>query len=206
MAYRTNYRRRRTMRRPMRRLRRRMRIRRPLTRRSINSHHFKRTFIGEILSSGTSASFAGYSVNLSQLPNYTEFTTLFDQYRINKVVVKFVPSFTQDTIGSTEITPNLQSVIDYNDVTTPTATSELLQYQSYRRTRGNQTHTRVFTPSTLVDISDTASSPKWKQWLSTANATLPHFGLKVALDATVVAGSAYYLPYFTVYLSCRSVK
>jgi hypothetical protein len=171
------------------------------------THHFKRTFVAaQFTASGTGPNFFGYSFALDDLPNYTEFTNLFDQYRINKVVVKFVPSANVDAIGASQIIPSLHTAIDNNDATAPTALSQLYEYQSYKRTRGTQVHTRVWTPSALVEISTSASSPKWKQWIGTQFPSIEHYGLKVGCDQTVTTADIYWLPYVTVYFSCRSAK
>lgn len=206
MAYRRTYRRRRLTRRPRRMMRRRP-MRSLTMKRRINTHHFKRTFLlAQFTASATGPNFYGYNFTLSALPNYIEFTNLFDQYRINKVVVKFVPSANSDNIGASQIIPNLHSAIDNNDSTAPTALTQLYEYGSYKRTRGTQTHTRVFTPSCLADISVSSSSPKWKQWIGTQFPAVEHYGLKVGCDQVVTTNDIYWLPYATVYFSCRSVK
>lgn len=193
-----NRRSRRTMRKPMRSL---------SMKRKMSTHHFKRTFLSDIFfSSNTGPVFGGLSFRLSSLPNYTEFTNLFDQYRINKIVIRFVPSANSDSVGSTHVIPNFHTIIDNNDSTTPTALNELYESQSWKRTRGTQVQTRVFTPSSLIDIGLSSNSPKWKQWISTDFPSVDHYGLKYALEATVNAQDIYYQPYVTIYFSTRSVK
>lgn len=206
MAYRRRYTTRRRPRRTRRMLMRRKPMRSLTMKRRMATHHFKRTFNGaQFNASNAGPAFAGYSFGLVSLPNYTEFTNLFDQYRINKVVIKFVPSANADEIGASKIIPSLHTVIDNNDNTAPTAMTELYEYQSYKRTQGIYTHTRVFTPSCNVDLS-IGSSPKWKQWINSQFANVEHFGLKVGADQVAAAGDLYWRTFITLYFSCRSTK
>lgn len=53
-------------------------------------HNFKRTFqLANYDPVGAGVQYRALSFKLSDLPNYTEFTTLFDVYAIRKVVCKF---------------------------------------------------------------------------------------------------------------------
>ena len=107
----------------------------PISRRP-NLYHMKRKVFYQdaiVVSATTYAN--AWSFNLSQLPNYTDFTNLYDQYRINKIVFKIIPKFSEASINAgTANNANLaqiHSVIDYDDAVTPTALSDLVQYQSY---------------------------------------------------------------------------
>lgn len=212
MPYRRNYRRR-TLRkrRPMRRTRRM--IRRPLTK-SLRVHHFKRTFtLAPIGTSSTAPAFAGYLFNFNQLPNFNEFTRLYDVYRINKILVRFVPNHNSSDVaptGSSQIS-NFHSVLDYNDATAPTSLNELYEYANWKMSRGTSIHQRLWRPATL-DSVDTGSSavssanPQWKRWINTANANVNHYGLKVGIEQSVSANDTTWVPYVSVYFSCKSVK
>lgn len=211
MPYRRTYRRRRTTRRPMRRMRRRIRTRRPSLK-SLKVHHFKRTVaLSQISSSNTGLVAGGLTFNLGQLPNSTEFTSLYDMYRINKIAIKFVPAYNSSSVGTTaEYAPNFHSVIDATDATAPTTTSELFQYGNHRMTRGTQVHTRVFTPASLDFVNATAGStagnPTWKQWLSTSASTVEHYALKYAVEQGFTNNAITWSPYATFYFSCKAVK
>lgn len=211
MVYRRNYRRR-TLRkrRPMRRTRRM--IRRPTTK-SLRVHHFKRTFtLTPISTNNAGATFYGYSFTLSQLPNATEFTNLFDLYRINKILVRFVPNHNSSETagtGSPQIS-NFHSVLDYNDASPATTLDQLYEYQNWKMSRGTSIHQRLWRPTTfdMVAVSGGSSSanPQWRQWLSTSVTNIPHFGLKVGIEQSAVNADTTWVPYVSVYLSCKSVK
>lgn len=201
---------RRRLRRPLRRLRRRMRIRRPLSKRALNTYHFKRTFAGSPVSSSTSPVFGAYTLQFSNLPNNSDFTNLFDMYRINKIVVKWVPNHDASEIGSTKGIPDFHSVLDFTDGNAPTSLNEMYEYQSWRMTRGTRIHTRSFIPSVLIDALEItpnqASAPKFKQWISTAQTDVAFLGVKYAVGATTASADVSFTPYVTYYYSCKSVK
>lgn len=200
---------------PMRRrriTRRKIYRRRRVVKNLGNVHHFKRTLIGTSINTATSTTFGAYAFSLAQLPDYTEFTNLYDQFRINKVLVKLVPNVNSAEAGATQRLPQVHSVLDYNDSTAPTTLDELVQYNNYRMTMGSRIHTRKLTPAFLDNVFETSSvtrgsNPNFKKWLSTSNATaIPHHGMKWAIGSTASASAITYTPYITFYISCKSVK
>lgn len=199
-----------TRRRPRRT--RRMPIRRRLSTRALRVHHFKRTFtLPYFTSSNTGNTYGGLSFNLNQLPNVTEFTNLYDMYRINKIVVKFVPNRSSSDVAATgEQIPNLNTVIDYTDATAPTSLSQLYEYQNWKMSRGINVHTRVITPASLDLVNATAGSnagnPQWKQWISTSAPTIEHYGLKYGLETSASNNAIAVTPYISFYFSCKAVK
>jgi hypothetical protein len=206
--------RRRPARRPARRPRKynrrykRTRVARPLNRGNV--HHFKRTFQSADISNLTAGASAGaYAPAFTNLPNNTEFSALFDEYRINKVVVKFVPNFTGSDLNpnaSFNSLPNIYTILDYDDNNTPANLDELLQYPNMKMTRGHAIHTRIFTPKVCLDVGGSnAVAPKAKQWLDLSFASIPHYGMKWWLDASGVTTGKYRV-FITMYFSCRGVR
>lgn len=194
----------------IRRGRRTMRPMRSMTASRLNVHHFKRTFqSADIAFNSAGASAGAYAPALSNMPNYTEFTALFDMYRINKVVVKFVPSFTgsdANPAATANALPNLYSVTDNDDNATPANLDELLQYPGLKLTRANQIHTRVFTPCVGVDAAGiTGIAPKYKQWINCSSPSIVHYGMKYWLDA-IASTTGKYRIFITMYFSCKAVR
>lgn len=174
-------------------------------------HHFKRTYVGSDISGGTTITSGALSFALNSLPGYTEFTNLFDCYRINKIVVKFVPAVTSAEVGATSTNPmtNFFTVLDFNDATALSTLNDAFEYGNLKMTRGYKTHTRVFTPSTLLlgsDSSDRAAMPKYKQWITTAEADILHYGCKYVAETQATAADIVWKTYVTMYFSCKSVK
>lgn len=189
------------------------RPRRTLSKRSLNLHHFKRTFtLSPVGSSNVSPVFAGYSFNLTQLPNFAEFTSLFDAYRINKIVVKFVPNHNSSDVGALgQAIPNFHSVLDYNDATAPLTLNQMYEYANWKMSRGIAIHKRIWRPTTLDSVDTGAgavssANPQWRQWINTGNANVNHYGLKIGIEQSVALLDIQWTPYVSVYLSCKSVK
>lgn len=65
------------------------------------------------------------------LPNYTEFTNLFDQYRLNKLSIRFLPLRTETITGTTNSNACTMyyTLADQDDIATPTSLGQLLQHQ-----------------------------------------------------------------------------
>lgn len=177
-----------------------------------STYDFKRKIFYEnliIVNSGTPIGYA-FQQTLSQLPNFTDFTNLYDQYMIKKVVVKMIPKISQHnltttTIGNADL-PQVHSVVDYDDGTTPTSVSQLVEYQSHKMTRGNKIHVRSFVPKIELTTDGTANAPKSYQWIDCDSATVNHRGLKWWFNAPQSAGcTVYYDMLVSVYFSCKNV-
>lgn len=237
------YKRKRTSnRRNTRRTRRRIfRARRPI--RSNNTHMFKRVVELEAKTQGNSSSginqplMWSFAAALNDLPDVSEFTNLYDQYRINKIKYTIVPNVTGfDTagtygnniaFGNFVVTGqgmwNIHSVIDYDNVSmTGYNFAKMMQYSTYKRTRGHREHSRYWTPAITgqeyASLSAGGSAPagvKWKQWLDLTYRDIPHYGLKVMTDPlpSIFAGTGD-IPspnhalrcYATFYFECKGVR
>lgn len=204
-----------TRRRTTLRRRPRMLRRRPIYRRrsSLRVHHFKRTFSLTPIQGAITDQLGAQTFRFDQLPNYTEFTELFDCYRINKIVVKFVPTANSSNVGEATTNPLTQfhTVLDFNDGNIPASLNSLYEYGNWKMTRGSSIHTRVFTPSILMPIQQVTAgtqfgAPKYKQWISTQEPDTYLYGLKYCAAAQVTAQDINWTPYVTLYFSCKSVK
>lgn len=192
-------------------------------------HYYKRTVkISDITASfntvgPVSQNIAGaYVLSLDSFPNFTEFQQLYDQYKIKGIKLSFVPSG-NSAIYSTASGSVAQigfsrfnSVLDFDDSTTPTAENQLLQYSSLKTTPGWATHKRYYVPrvkSALVDNAVTntlvASGSQRPGWISTDRPDIEHYGLKVWCSApinTATSAAITYSVYATAYIACKNVK
>lgn len=150
----------------------------------------------------------GFSTSLSQLVASSEFTSLFDQYCITYVKYAFYLEVSPDAqSGSTSIWPKLYYARDQDDLTPPTL--QELRERSNTVVRVMSPYKPVtvgYRPNILVPTYKTALTtgyaPKWNQWIDTVDTTVPHMGLKFAIDNLqntnyVVRVEA------TVWLKCR---
>lgn len=179
--------------------RRRLMVRRPRrvmrSRRAINKtnvHHFVRwepqddpnVLSCNFGSSGVSPTALTFS--LDKVVNPSEFTQLYDQYKIKgiKIYFDYSPDVGGGT-GATSLMPKLWIKRDYDDASTPTLTQMTESNQSRCiRFNDNRTTFSIFIrPSTLKSIYRTsltqAYGPEWRQWLDCANPDIPHYGLKL---------------------------
>lgn len=151
---------------------------------------------------------------LSSVPGNNDFTTLYDQYMIKKVVFKLIPRGIETSIGTgtTNLGFNIHSAIDYDDSIAPTGPNDLLQYQSYKMTPANRILTRVWVPKTNAGVLNSAGTivpgaPKAFQWIDVGQTNIPHYGLKIYIDPTNTTGQV--MPYdavVTYYMSFKGVR
>lgn len=126
------------------------------------------------------------------------YASIFEYYRLNKVVVEFrykgasTPAYT--TINGTgttsneiknEINPVLYFKVDHNDINSDSLADmkESMRTKEHQLTNDKPNFSIVLKPAILAEsyktTLSTAYMPKWGQWLSTSDDTVPHYGLKV---------------------------
>jgi len=152
---------------------------------------FRRTYSLTILSANTGVTANGFTFALSNLPNYTEFTSLFDQYRILQASVSFLPYSNSSQSGTVNSSfPGIiGSAVDYDDASLP-AQTDLQQYESYKRNSCYVEFVRTIKPrlaiATYNGSTFTGYANKYAQWIDANSPGVPHYGLK-----TVITGSTY---------------
>lgn len=220
-------RRRRSTRRPIRRrprmMRRRYPIRKRLSRRP-KVHLFKRSFHTTITILKSSNTAGCNYFTLDQLPNYTEFTSLYDQYKVNGLKYEFIPRF--NSIDQTAGTGGeFYTAIDRTDNNSPSTLNELLEYQSMRKSPLTRKHTRYFKPGVPTAVFASTDDPansvlpidaivKLSPWITTdapstgggTSNQIQHLGLKFWCSATNASSNTVVDVICTSYLAMRTVK
>lgn len=218
MPYRKSYRRTRRGKRYGRSYRRRFR-RSSYTKRSGQKvFTFKRTKVSYISIENTLAT-AANSYKLNDLTDYTEFTNLFDEYKISGIKEKFIFDTTVNLTpagNAAAVMPNLYHYLDYNDATPPASIAEMSQDDSLKINRLDKVVTRFFRPKILMSASDGATNtlaitPKGNPWISTAQPGIIHYGFKYAVDASMETGTGSMhvgkiTRIATYYFKCKSPK
>lgn len=199
---------------PMRKRAKRVMVNRKSPKKSV--YVFKRTYyvpsVISVASGGPDGQY-GFSYSLNALPNASEFTSLFDQYRIAGVKTRFLPrgNSSELTGASGGNISSIASVIDYDDGTAPTGgISQISQYQSFKLTRSDQQHTRYFKPRLNVAAINsvaggTQNKLNMRGWLDCDVSTTEHYGLKVVVPAPP-SGSVVYDVIVTMYVLFRNVR
>lgn len=158
---------------------------------------------------------------LSDCLNFNNFTNMFDQYRINTVVVKFTPHMTEmvnkpfddtTTPGSGATIPNLCVAVDRDDATLPISYNEVKARSKSRIVPATKSLTFKLRPSRLIASYNTGPSDvgytvdTTKRWINSSNANMNHFGLKYALEDSSPANAYIYEVEILYYLSFKDRK
>jgi len=131
----------------------------------------------------------GVGVYGPALPNSSEFSAIFDQWRIKSVTIRL--DWNYNSVGPSESAsspPLFYFVTDYDD-SADAAVSALLQYPGVRThsflSNGYTPIVYTFTPRPLKDIAGsgllTSYGPDMSMpFIRTAELTTPHYGMKIA--------------------------
>jgi len=163
---------------------------------------------GGIIINNINPTVGTFTFRLSDLPNYTEYTSLYDMYKINAVKITFVPQMTQNISLSTVNNPSAYAkfltAIDYND-SSPVPLDDLRQYQSCKWTTILRPHKRFLRPR-IVDRG--ATYTPGRPWISCDAPSQEHFCLKYAIDPmdSTVSNTMTYTLEAKYYLSFKNVK
>lgn len=176
--------------------------------------YFKRTVYisGWNTAVATGDVYGALQFQLNYITNYTEFTALYDQYKITGVKVTLIPRGNSSDIGTggtTGQSVGVFSVIDRDDATAPTALTELVQYQNMRMTRSTQQHKRFLRPSPVAPIYAPGGAymvPKYNPWIDcSTGSSVPHYGIKYCLQQ-LPNGTQIYDAKFDYYLAFKNVR
>lgn len=155
------------------------------------------------------------SFQLSDLPNYTQLTNLYDQYRILAVKCEFVPRtppvqyYGVSAISSSA--PTLYTAIDLDDVTTPTANS-LLSHESVKfhgafTPMSTGKYVRWLRPACATEMYQTGGfggyGAKTGQWIDTTSSSVQHYGIKWWIATVATTPAYYYDVVFTYYMEFK---
>lgn len=150
---------------------------------------------GNIVCVGDQINLGAQTFTLSQLPNATEFTQLYDQYKITGIKFEIIPTYnvnavaqvTDDTASNLYLIPTVHTVLDFDDHQAPANLEELMQYQNLKTTRGNVIHKRYWKPKAIAVLQNTTGTPLEfarglsNEWIDCGNPNVLHYGLKWAI-------------------------
>lgn len=179
-------------------------------------HYFKRTvWLPEwYVATANTDTFATLNFRLNQLPNFSEFTSLYDQYKINGVKFELIPRYDTNTqVGSAGIaTPAHYSsqnwtAIDYDDTVTPTSMADILQYQNVKRTGSSRIMTRFIKPKFADTIFASGVISGYRPQKGFIDCTYPnveHYGVKFGFSSNPLALT--YGLRMTFYIALKNVR
>ena len=136
------------------------------------------------MADGINPSLGVFNFSLNDLPGYTDFTALFDQYKIDRIEIEWFPEYTELTDASTLSNAKnvqLNTAIDPAGAT-PAAVTDVLQFRTLHSTSITKVHKRDFKPAYLVDGISPVS-----MYLNTSSPSSNWFGISYGVDPTGVA-------------------
>jgi len=153
-----------------------------------------------------------YSFALSDLPQSATFAALFDQYKIDYVVIHFLP---RGNMNQNSATNNAQmgtylTAIDLDDTANISTEDALRQFQTCKEMSmlkatsvGLKPHVAIAAYSGAVF---TSFANKGNQWIDSANLGVPHYGVRTMVSATANNVDVYFDVRAEYYFSCKNVR
>ena len=173
------------------------RYRRPKKPLALKAHNFVERSGSDLITIKPDANAVGLfkSFELSHIQQYSAYTTLFELYRIDKVVVTFRyksiggQARVIDVSGSlpvNEVNPVLYFKVDHNDADTDTLVNlkQSMRCREHQFTNDKPNFSIVLKPAVLIEdenikgATGTNYRPKWGMWLDTDESGIEHYGLK----------------------------
>jgi hypothetical protein len=150
-------------------------------------HTFVRSYNTTITVTSTTDSTFAYAFALSSFPDYTEFTALFDSYRIQQTRV----SFTNIAFAGGSVLANMHTVIDYDD-NNVIGVSAMQEYETYQVDTVESSFSRTLNPRAANAAYSGAftsfSQMPTKTWCDVASPNILYYGLKGIIPASTFAG------------------
>jgi len=141
------------------------------------------TFSSFLVSSTLGPVYASTPFTLNAFAQYTEFTALFDQYRIDRIEIWLEP------IGapSTSSFPCLTTCVDFDDATTPTSFASVEAHQNSLVANGAAGQYHSWQPRVALGAyagTFTSFANISGPWIDSASPGVQHYGFKAATTAS----------------------
>jgi hypothetical protein len=139
--------------------------------------------------------------SLGTFAGSSEYTSLFDQYRIDMLEVWIVPLNAQGTTVFGEF----DSAVDLDDSNTPATADTVRSKQGAIQTYSGNGHYHRWRPHVAIagyTGSFSGFTNVSSRWIDSASTAVQHYGLKIALGATPVAVS--YQMHYRAHASFRA--
>ena len=163
-----------------------------------------------------------YVFSLDSLPNVTEFTSLFQQYKLNMAILKMFPSYSQIVSTDAPVVSNNIIVTIWPNTTGTSVTAaftraDLDQIQAKRQWMlPTNKVTTIKMPLNQLDgrygggVNVTDYMVMKPQYVSTTEASTPHYGFNIHITkvdkSAFTSNSPRFLMKEKIYLSAKQVK
>lgn len=177
---------------------------------NLGTHYFKRTVAGTTLTNLYPIAGTGIQevFKLSDLPNVSEFSNLFDQFTITKIVYKFYPISNSADAGTTNLIPTLRIGCDPDGGSDTTATELAQRKHKDIYLDRNKTFT-VHNPSILRELYRSATTstyePKRGAWVDMSTTDVPFYSANFDWVYPVINSPEIKVEQ-TYYFKCKGVR
>jgi len=145
-----------------------------------------------------------FSFSLSDLSSYTEWTALYDSYRIDKVDVRIMPGYRTSMPGAF-VDVTLVTVVDFDDSSALTSLADYFEYSTARFCDPIIPNEFSIIPRFCVQsLTGGRITAPLGAWIDAANAIEPYYGLKIFASGTTA--SALWTVQLNYHLSFRSTR
>jgi len=154
--------------------------------------------------------------SLQDLGQVASLTSLFDQYRIDKVEVKIIPQSTSvnvfNTASPNDTVPSLYAVLDFDDSTALASLAAALEYDNVQVVPYGQglflTIQPSFTPAIYASGAFSGYAVEKAGWVDCANTAVAHYGMKgiVCGLQTLQTSVVYWNVYAKYFVSFRNTR
>jgi len=129
----------------------------------------------------------GYATifSLNQLPSSSDFTNLFDQYKITRVDMTFEMDIADGSLNSTTRYPRIVVAPDFNNQSAPLTENELLQYEQCKKFQFSAVNRRMtvsLQPKIAATVFRTGVTSAYQMmssgWMDVAVPDVPHYGVR----------------------------
>lgn len=184
---------------------------------AVHTFHRQTAPVANIIENAATDYHVGLGVSLSGLPNYDEFTKLFDQYRITlwEIFFSFDRSGSEaGDAGTQRGLPYLTVVRDFDDANVLTTLAAYAQYDPCYVKRLDQPLIKfsIVPHIAMAAYSGafTSYANRQKQWIDVASADVIHYGYKYAVTPPVYGDATHKVGLLRVWhritIECRQVR
>jgi len=148
------------------------------------------TYAPALVATTASNLYFAIAFSLQDLGQVAQLTAVFDQYRFDKVELKFVPESNAVTVqqvaSPNNVLPSLWVVLDYDDSTAPASLAAVLQYDNVEACIYGEGLMVEVAPSNTVALYASGAFSGYQvqkaQWTDCANTAVAHYGVKGAVS------------------------
>jgi len=165
---------------------------------------------GILTSTSLAAGFYAFQFVLQDIPDSSQFTSIFDQYRLTRVDVRVIP-MTQHALpaGSSAISMCWVAT-DFDDSAAPSSVAQVQNYSNALAISPGSGTMFSFKPmiETAVQQSGGAivAGGVAEPWLNCSQPNIPHFGVKVAITQSTSTNVNYWYIIFRYHVAFRSAR